>query len=138
MTDVINNGLLTNGENEAYLTAGPTGARVNSSTLPNGLHLWVMTVRTSSPGAANTAAQTLAQLQVRYGMTTYTGTTPSGVLIDQVGPPAGQTGNFTVRAHYAHNSTVVRVQVYGPDATAVTTTFDQILAAQLAELPANA
>jgi hypothetical protein len=137
LTDVINNGLLTNDENAAYLTAGATGVRLVTSTLPNGARLWIMTARTASAPAAATAVTKLASLQVRYGMSTYTGTTPPGVQVTEVTPAAGASGTTTIRGHYSHNRTVVRVQVYGPDATTVGKTFDEILAAQLSALPAN-
>jgi hypothetical protein len=134
-TDVVNSGLLTNGENQAYETAGASGARLASSTLPGSVNIQILTARTSSASAARTAAAGLVTLQGDYGFQSYTGTTPKGVLIEAI--PVAPGHPATIRAHYVHNRTVVRIQVAGADLTTISTTFDQILAKQLTVLSAN-
>lgn len=134
-TDVVNGGLLTNGENQAYETAGASGARLATSTLPGPMHLQVLTVRTSSASAAGTAVASLVTLQSTYAFTPYTGTTPPGVRIEAIA--AGPGHPATIRAHYAHNRTVVRVQVDGADLNSISTAFGQILAKQLTVLSAD-
>ena len=46
-------------------------------------------------------------------------------------------GVALIRAHYVHKQTIVRVHVDGPDMATVSKVFDEILAKQLAELPAS-
>ncbi len=41
----------------------------------------------------------------------------------------------SVRAHYVHKNTIVRIQVAGKDSAAFSKDFDSILVAQLTALP---
>jgi hypothetical protein len=132
--DVVNNKLLTDGENQRFLSAGATTTRMASSTLPNGLHITVMAVRTTSASDAAAAVTSLVSLQVINGMHTYQGTTPNGVRITEITLPSGSSAD---RAHYSHGNTLVRVEVYGNDIASVRQTFNQILDNQLSVLSAD-
>lgn len=135
--DVVHAEILTPSENTAYQNAGATSARLATATLPGGVHVSVLTVRTSSPSAASTAVASLVALQETYSMQPYPGTAPDNVHVTEIGAIAPNPA--TIRAHYVHNSTVVRVQVYGPGGTpsGFSADFDRILAHQVALLPAD-
>jgi hypothetical protein len=133
--DVVQGGLLTNDENKAYQTADATKVRLATSSLSGDSHISIMTAQTTSPTAAATAVARLVELQNVYGMQPYTGTTPDGVKINQIAKIGANPA--TIRAHYVHKGTVVRIQVDGPDLDTISTTFDQILTAQLKALPAD-
>lgn len=134
-SDVVTNGLLTNDENKLYQTAGASKVRLTTSALPEDVHVSIMTVQTTSATSASTAVAGLVALQSTYGMQPYTGTTPDGVKITQISKVGANPA--TIRAHYVHKSTVVRLQVYGPDLDSISKTFDEILADQLQALPAD-
>jgi hypothetical protein len=134
-SDVLTQKLLTSDENTVYENAGATTTKLASSTVSGTMHVSVMTVRTASPEAAASAVAKLDSLQIRFGMKTYGGTTPPGVQITSLAP-SGSTP-ATIRGHYSHDNTVVRIQVDGPSAINVGTLFDQVLQAQLAALPAD-
>jgi hypothetical protein len=135
--DVAQAQLLTQSELSAYQTEGASKAHLATSTLPNGDHLWVMTVQVNSPTSAGTAVTTLVALQQTNGMQAFTGPTPTGVQATQI-TAASDTPN-TIRAHYASKNVVVRVQVAGPsDMSTVTQEFNQLVAAQVKLLAPNA
>jgi hypothetical protein len=69
-------------------------------------------------------------------MKDYTGTVPAGVLAQQFAK--SESLPAVIRGHYHHKNTIVRVQVAGDDMAQIAKVFDEILAAQLAELPADA
>jgi hypothetical protein len=123
---------LTPEENDVYTAAGATNARMAVSTLPNSVNALVLTVQVP-PGNASTAVGKLTQLQMKYGLQTYTGTAPAGVKVTQIAKTT--SGRALVRGHYMHNGTVVRVHVEGNDLAEVSRVFDEILAAQLDALP---
>ncbi|MFF1611028.1 hypothetical protein ACFVYA_24885 [Amycolatopsis sp. NPDC058278] len=126
--------VLTDEEYDALSGANPTVSRGSASTLPSGATVVVMTVKTSGSSAASDAVDKLVNLQAKYKLTKYTGTTPPGVEVMQL---VREDGKALVRAHYVHKQTVVRVHVDGGDMTSVSQVFDEILAKQLVELPAN-
>ncbi|MFD9963848.1 hypothetical protein [Amycolatopsis sp. NPDC058986] len=127
--------VLTDDESDAYKAADASKARLAVSNLPSEVHAVVLTAQTSSPAAARTAADKLAQLQIKFKMQTYSGTVPPGVDVVQL---AGQNGGASlIRAHYVYRNTVVRVQVDGADLASISSVFDEILAGQLKVLPAN-
>lgn len=126
--------VLTDEEYDALAGANPTVSRGSASTLPSGATIVVMTVKTAGSSAASEAVDKLVNLQAKYKLTKYTGTTPPGVEVMQL---VREDGKALVRAHYVHKQTVVRVHVDGGDMASVSQVFDEILAKQLAELPAN-
>jgi hypothetical protein len=126
--------VLTDGEFEALADAKPTRARQSVSKLPSGATAVVLTVRASDASAASNAVDGLTEQQIKFKLTKYAGTTPAGVEALQV---TNEDGKVVVRAHYVHNQTIVRVHVDGPDMATVSKVFDEILAKQLTELPAN-
>lgn len=135
--DVAQAQLLTSSELNALQTEGASNVHYATSTLPNGDHLVVMTVQVNSQTSANTAATTLVALQQTLGMQTYAGSTPTGVQAMQL--TASGTAQNTIRAHYASKNVLVRIQVYGPsDMSTIAKEFNDVVAAQLKLLPANA
>ncbi len=126
--------VLTDEENDALAAANPTTARMSVSNLPSGVTVVVVTAKTSGASAAANAVDKLGTLQAKYKLTKYTGTAPEGVDVVQL---VKEDGSALIRAHYVHKQTVVRVQVNGSDMAGVSQAFDEILAKQLAELPAN-
>lgn len=135
--DVVAQKLLTDEENAAYTTAGASKVRVGVSKLPNGDVVQIITVQATDATAAATAVDSLAALQTKFGMKTYSGgTIPANVTAHQVDVEGDKKGS--ARAHYAHKNTIVRVQVAGKDQAAISKDFDSVLAAQLSALPAGA
>jgi len=126
--------VLTEGEFNALADAQPTKARQSVSKLPSGATAVVLTVRVSDASAAANAVEGLTDQQVKFKLVKYSGTTPPGVEVMQL---VKDDGVALVRAHYVHQQTVVRVHVDGPDMATVSKVFDEILAKQLAELPAT-
>ncbi|EIE97097.1 hypothetical protein [Saccharomonospora glauca] len=133
--DVVANKLLTDDENKAYEEAGAGKARMVVAKLPSGAEAVVLTMETSSTGAAKTAVDELVALQEKNGMDPYDGTLPDGVQGTQI----DKTKNYpaAARAHYAHGKTVVRVQVSAPQLSEVGPSFEEIVATQLQALPAD-
>ncbi|GAB2828136.1 flagellar basal body-associated FliL family protein [Lentzea nigeriaca] len=134
--DVVAQKLLTDEENAAYTTAGATKVRVGVSKLPNGDVVQVITAQASDAAAAATAVEALTALQVKFGMKPYSGVSPASVSTHQVDVAGDKKGS--VRAHYVHKNTIVRVQVAGKDQAAISKDFDTVLAAQLSALPTGA
>jgi hypothetical protein len=126
--------VLTDEENAAVAAANPTTARMSVSNLPSGVTVVVVTVKASGAATAANSAEKLDNLQAKYKLVKYTGTAPPGVDVEQL---VKEDGSALIRAHYVHKQTIVRVQVNGSDMTGVSQAFDEILAKQLAELPAN-
>jgi hypothetical protein len=132
--DAEQKGFLTADEVKIYKTGEAGKARMTATTLANGVSAYILTTELTTPDKATTAADALAQQQIVYGMKKREVTPPSVLAdeIDKVGDvPA------TIRAHYVHNGTVVRIQVYGDDLAKVGTSFDDILKAQLDTLDAT-
>lgn len=134
-SDVETAKLLTEGELKAYQTATATKARLAVSKLGEGSQALVLTVLTGSPDLGATAVEALVQLQATYGMQPYTGTAPTGVKVTQI--DASGTSPATIRGHYMHKKTLVRVQVYAPTMAEASKKFDDIMTTQLEELPAD-
>jgi hypothetical protein len=126
--------VLTDEENAAVAAADPTTARMSVSNLPSGVTVVVVTVKASGAATAANSVDKLDNLQAKYKLVKYTGTAPPGVDVEQL---VKEDGSALIRAHYVHKQTIVRVQVNGSDMTGVSQAFDEILAKQLAELPAN-
>ncbi|WP_433267022.1 hypothetical protein ACQPZF_00340 [Actinosynnema sp. CS-041913] len=135
--DVVSGKLLTEEENQAYLAAGGGRCRLAGSVVSGGtLYTQILTVRTNGAAEAKTARDALGVLQAKYAMQPYTGTLPTGVTAFQVAPAGESLG--AVRAHYVAKDVVVRVQVAGKDMAEVSKNFDEIILAQLEQLPADA
>jgi hypothetical protein len=132
--DFVARKVLTDEEYDAVSAADPAKARMSVSSLPSGVTVVVVSVKTGGSSAAGNAVEKLTSLQSKYKLTKYTGTTPTGVDAMQL---VKDDGNALIRAHYVHKQTLVRVQVNGADIAAVSQVFDEILAKQLVELPAN-
>jgi hypothetical protein len=132
--DAEQKGFLTADEVKIYKTGEAGKARMTATTLPNGVSAYILTSELTTPDKAATAADALAQQQIVYGMKKRD-TTPASVLADEI----DKVGDVpaTIRAHYVHNGTVVRIQVYGDDLAKVGTSFDDILKAQLDTLDAT-
>ncbi len=126
--------VLTDEENAAVAASDPTTARMSVSNLPSGVTVVVVTVKASGAATAANSVEKLGSLQAKYKLKKYTGTAPAGVDVMQL---VKEDGSALIRAHYVHKQTIVRVQVNGSDMTGVSQAFDEILAKQLAELPAN-
>ena len=125
---------LTDNEFDLLADANPTKARQSVAKLPSGATAVVLTVLASDASAASNAVEGLTAQQVKFKLVKYTGTTPPGVDVQQL---VKDEGLALIRAHYVHKQTIVRVQVDGPDMATVSKVFDEILAKQLTELPAN-
>ncbi|HEX3588971.1 MAG TPA: hypothetical protein VHV74_05010 [Pseudonocardiaceae bacterium] len=134
-SDAINDSqFLTPDEVKFYRTAGAGNARLATSATANSVHVLVFTTEASSPTAAATAVDGLSQQQLIYGFQSYSNP-PAGVQVAQVDRTSKVPA--TIRAHYVHDGTVVRIQVNGNDLTSVTTVFQQVIQAQLNLLPAD-
>ncbi|WP_199430728.1 flagellar basal body protein FliL [Qaidamihabitans albus] len=133
--DVVTNAYLTDDENRVYMDAEADRSRMFVSTLPSGAEVLVLTTETGSADSAGTAVEDLVALQEEYGMEPYAGTTPEGVEVTQI--DKSESNPAAIRAHYAHDKTVVRVQVAAADLDQLGKVFDEIIAAQLQALSAD-
>ena len=132
---VVENKFLTDGENKDYQTAGADKCRMVEATLPGDVHVFILTVEGSDAKKAKTARDALAKLQGKYGMSKYAGSAPSGVKVNQIDKKGSNPA--TIRGHYTHKGTIVRVQVTGPTLAAASSGFDQVISAQLGALAAD-
>jgi hypothetical protein len=132
--DAASENFLTAGEVAFYRTAGAGPARLATSTTSAGVHVLVFTAVASSPAAAATARDDLAEQQLIYGMD-QSPAPPAGVRVAEVDRTA--TVPATMRAHYVHDATVVRVQVNGGDLATVRAVFQDVIRAQLTVLAPN-
>jgi hypothetical protein len=128
-------GFLTPDELQTYKQAEAGKSRMVAAVLPNGAHAFVFTTETASPAKAVAARDALAMLQIRYGLKEYPNP-PPGVPTEEIAK-AGNNPN-TIRAHYTHKGTVVRIQVFGDDQTAVRDAYLEVITLQLKELAADA
>ena len=134
-TDAVDDSqFLTPGEVKFYQTAGAGKARLATSATADSVHVLVFTTEASSPTAAATAVDHLSQQQLIYGFEQYPNP-PAGVQVAQVARTAKVPA--TIRAHYVHDGTIVRIQVNGNDLTSVTTVFQQVIEDELNLLPAD-
>jgi flagellar basal body-associated protein FliL len=125
---------LTDPELQAYQTAtNSTGpARIAVNALDDGDKAVVLNVQATSAAAANTAANTLVQIQEQNHETPLQQPVP-GVQLTEV----TANGVTVVRAHYVHGKVIVRVEVNGANPTTVLSDMTTVLNAQLAALSAN-
>jgi hypothetical protein len=119
----------------AYKKSDATKARLVISNMPRSVGALVLTVDTGSAANSKTAVTDLVQLQRDFTMKDYAGTCPAGVTCQQFAK--SESFPAVIRSHYAHKGTVVRVQAAGDDMAQIAKVFDEVLAAQLAELPAD-
>jgi hypothetical protein len=129
-----NGNFLTPDEIQVFKTAEAGKARWIASVMPNGTHAFVFTTETPSAAKAVAARDALARLQVQYGLKEYA-KAPQKVPTEEI----LQSGNTpaTIRAHYAHKGTIVRIQVFGDDITEVRAAYDEVIALQLKALTAD-
>lgn len=125
---------LTKDEIAIYKNAGAGKSRLVASTTDDGVHVLIFTSEATAAAQAAAASDALAQQQVVYGMTPYKNT-PAKVLTHEFAKT--EKIPATIRAHYAHNGTIVRIQVNGDDLAKVSQVFDDLVAAQLEVLAAN-
>ncbi|MFI7674797.1 hypothetical protein [Actinophytocola sp. NPDC049390] len=98
------------------------------------IQIVVLVTEQADEAAAATAAEGLDAIQQEFNKMK-TREVPAGVLASE--NQKASRGPI-IRAHYASEDKVVRVQVQGPDLDQVNEVFDTILDAQLERLPANA
>lgn len=125
---------LTSTELQAYQTAGAGATKFVARQLPDGSRVLMLLTTVNDPQTAQQTAGDLLSIQVRNGATRDTGV-PSGVFASSIA--ARNNNPAQVRAHYAHQNVVVRVEVNNPDQQAAQADFTSILAAQLKALPAD-
>lgn len=127
--------LLTAEETALYKQVNPGNCRLVVSDLEDGAHAYILTTETGSAANAATARDTLVELQTKYSMQPYGGDSPAGVKVTQF----AKSGDIpaTIRAHYSHKNTLVRIQIYGNDLDKISAIFDDIIQAQLEILPAD-
>jgi hypothetical protein len=129
---------LTADEQQLYTVAGASKVQLLVTHLKDGSSVVILTAQASDKQAAQTAAQSLGQLQVTYGMQQVSGM-PDGVVTTQV---AGNGQPPKLRAHYASQGVIIRVEVTatnasGPGLDTVTKDFKDVLNKQLQLSPAN-
>lgn len=125
--------VLTDEENQVYETAGASKSRLAVSSLPSKISAVVLTSETTSADAAATARDALVDLQLKYKMETYSGDAPSGIKVVQL--EGSGSNKALIRAHYVHKGTVVRIHVEGESLASISKVFDEILTAQVQDLP---
>jgi hypothetical protein len=104
------------------------------ATLPNGVSVYIFTAEFSSASKAATAADALVQQQIAYGFKVRDGQ-PQGVRATDISKPEEKL--VAIRAHYLHNTTVVRIQVAGSDVAQVGEVYDKVVKDQLDVLSAT-
>ncbi|TVT23178.1 hypothetical protein FNH06_10820 [Amycolatopsis acidiphila] len=125
---------LTSNELSAYQTAGAGDTKFVARRLPDGSRVLMLLTTVSDPQAAQKAAGDLLAIQIRNGGTRVVDV-PDGVLASSIDAKGGNPAQ--VRAHYAHQNVVVRIEVSNPNAQTAQTDFTSILNSQLKVLPAN-
>jgi hypothetical protein len=133
--DAEQKGFLTPDEYKIYRASDPGKTRMALATLPDGPQVYIFTTEFTSPAKAATVADALVQQQITYGMKTRDGQ-PQGVRATEI-DKATPDGVVAIRAHYLHNSTVVRIQVAAADLTIAGKAYDSTLKAQLDMLAAT-
>lgn len=114
-----------------YREAGAGPCRLATSTTPDGVRVLVFTTVASSPAAAADARDSLAEQQLLDGMR-QAAEPPPGVQVAEVDRTAIVPA--TIRAHYTHGATIVRIQVNGDDLTSVRAVFQDVIRAQVTVL----
>ncbi|MGQ0839909.1 flagellar basal body protein FliL [Actinokineospora sp.] len=133
--DAEQSGFLTPDEIAFYKTAESGKCRLIVSRLPGDVNAYIFTTKAATPEAAVIAVQGLAQLQLKFGMAARP-TAPTGVTTAEVDKAEGRPA--TLRAHYLHKGTIVRIQIYGDDLAKVQEAFDKVIEEQLTALPVDA
>ncbi|GDY31155.1 SHOCT domain-containing protein [Gandjariella thermophila] len=130
---------LTSDEQQLYQSAGAGKAQFAVSRLKDGATVIVLTVQAGDKQSAQTAAQSLGQLQTTYGMQPVPNA-PTGVVATQIA--ASGQNPAKLRAHYASQGVIIRVEVAGggngPGMDTLTKDFEDALGKQLRLSPANA
>ncbi|HET9143493.1 SHOCT domain-containing protein [Actinophytocola sp.] len=125
--DVLEAKMLTPEEGGLYEQAGADKVRMVSTVMPNGTHAFVLTTAVKSPAEAIPVRDSLSQLQITYGMQAHADA-PNGVKAAGIGKLGDRPA--TIRAHYVHKGTVVRVQVYGDSQADVNAAFRDVISLQ--------
>jgi hypothetical protein len=122
---------LTPQEINLYRQGGASDAVIKIST-ENDVEIIVLHTTMESDTAAATTRDGLAQLQLNFTLKERDG--PEGVLAAE---NENAEGGPLLRAHYASENSVVRVQARGGDLATAGELFDEVLDAQLERLPAD-
>lgn len=88
-----------------------------------------------SPDAATDAVHDLVELQKKYDMESYSGSTPDHVHVQQI--EKRDTNPAAIRTHYTHGNIIVRIDVAGADLSKLSPIFKDVLSSQLKALPAE-
>lgn len=132
-SDVVALKFMTDEEIAVLRGQGSSGARVAVSTLPEG-KATAMTALTRNPAAAAEAVGELDRLQFAYNFERFDGlgsAVKATLLPGRSGEPA------IVRALYAHDEVVFRLELRGEDEVALKSRFEDLLTNQLNVLPAD-
>ncbi|WP_436493062.1 hypothetical protein [Actinokineospora sp. HUAS TT18] len=132
-TDVPKAKFLTQEELAAYQAANPGKSKFAVFNQPDGAKEAVLLI-TATPATAAAARDALGQLQVKYGFTARA-QPPAGVVVAEIA--ASPEHPAIVRGHYASDGIIVRLEVQGKDLATVVVQFNDMMAAQLQELPAD-
>lgn len=133
---VVAGKVLTDEENEVLEEAGAGDARMAVAELPSGDRAVVLTVEVGSESDAADAVDGLVELQDKYGLEDYNGDIAAeGVQANELDKK--EEAPALTRAHYAHGTTVVRIQVTAPELSELRKVFEEIVALQLQALPAD-
>ncbi|TNC27353.1 flagellar basal body-associated FliL family protein [Amycolatopsis alkalitolerans] len=125
---------LTSAEASVYTSAGAGDTKFVARQLADGSRLLMIITQVSDPQSAGRAASDLLQIQIRNGAARYSNV-PDNVYASAIDSKNGNPAQ--VRAHYAHDNVVVRIEVNNQDAQAAQADFTSILNSQLKALPAN-
>lgn len=127
-------GFFTDEENAIYEEAGAARSNLTSSETKGGQQVQVFVTKAATAKQAATARDALGKQQLHFGFEPDRNV-PDGVLGAQL--PKSDKHPASIRGHYSHGRTVVRVQVVGDNLARVTKLFDKVLAAQLKVTPAD-
>ncbi|WP_236790235.1 hypothetical protein [Amycolatopsis sp. GM8] len=125
---------LTSAEISTYQSASAGDTKFVGRRLADGSRVLILLTKVSDPQTATSAASDLLGIQIRNGMARLTDV-PDNVLASSVSAKNGNPAQ--IRAHYAHDDVVIRIEVNNADAQAAQADFTQVLNAQLKVLPAN-
>jgi hypothetical protein len=125
---------LTTAELSAYQTAQAGDTKFVARKLADGSRVLMLLTKVSDAQAADKAVSDLLSIQIRNGATRVTDV-PDGVLASSIDSKNGNPAQ--VRAHYAHDNVVVRIEVSNAGAQVAQADFTSILNSQMKVLPAN-
>lgn len=129
---VVDLNYLTKEETNVYQT-GQAGKATIALAKDGDIQIVVLVTEQADGQAAANVAQQLDGIQQQFNHMTQR-SAPAGVYCSA--NEQASRGPI-IRAHYASDKSVVRVQVQGPDLDKVNDAFEQILSDQLERLPAN-